>query len=104
MYFRALGFLAALYALQTEAPQEPSTIELPRGGWRQSAGESTGYLQPVYYPASTVNTENANPAALISGHIKSVPKLPPTLVVNGTPMPVHVDENGSFARPWAFGS
>jgi len=96
----------ALLSLLAQAPrqEEPDPIELPRSGWRHSAGEATGYLQPVHYPASTVNTEGANPAALIRGHLKAVPKGPATLIVNGTPLPLHVDEDGGFARPWSFGA
>ncbi len=87
-----------------DEPEEPATVELPRSGWRYSAGEPTGYLQPVHYPASTVTAEEAHAASLIRGHLPQVPKTPATLVVNGTPLPLHVDEDGSFARPWSFAS
>lgn len=81
----------------------------PRGGWRQGdAGER--YTQEVNYPASGVNTpRSASTTALISGHIagrsKEQPsRKPATLIVNGTAMPLHVEGDGSFARPYAFGS
>jgi uncharacterized protein YfaP (DUF2135 family) len=99
--------LVFLLALSGDSPVPPSpappAIELPRGGWRDSSGARTGYLQRVTYPASAVNTENADPSATIQGHIAQKPKGLPTLVVNGTPLPLHVDESGDFARPWVFG-
>lgn len=79
-------------------------IETPRGGWRHSAGESSSFAQTVRYPASTANTESANPGALISGHIaKHAKNKPATLVVNGVAMPLSVQEDGGFSRPYAFG-
>ena len=105
----SFALLALLLAPPSDASPAPppagtdDAIDTPRAGWRLSEGERTDYLQPVHYPASTVNTENASAAALIRGHIAEVPKTPATLVVNGTPLPLHVDEDGSFARPWAFG-
>jgi uncharacterized protein YfaP (DUF2135 family) len=80
-----------------------ATIDNPRAGWRTSAGEATGFLQPVHYPAASVNTEAAPRAALIAGRIAENPKGPATLVVNGVSMPLQVAPGGSFARPYAFG-
>jgi uncharacterized protein YfaP (DUF2135 family) len=85
------------------------TFTEPRGGWRQS-GSAEGYTQEVHYPASTVNVPRGSATtALISGQIagrtkNGEGKEPATLVVNGTAMPLHVEEDGSFARPYAFGS
>lgn len=80
----------------------------PRGGWRESeAGER--FTQEVNYPASTVNTPHGTAtSALISGQIAGRAKqanaqTPATLIVNGTAMPLHVNEDGSFSRPYAFG-
>jgi uncharacterized protein YfaP (DUF2135 family) len=60
-------------------------------------------VQPVHYPASSVNTEGADTAALIAGRIASASKRAATLVVNGVPMPMVLDPDGRFARPYAFG-
>jgi uncharacterized protein YfaP (DUF2135 family) len=84
-------------------------LDQPKGGWRQGdAGER--YTQEVNYPAASVNTpRSASTTALISGHIAGMPKqsavLRPTatLIVNGTAMPMRIDESGSFSRPYAFG-
>jgi len=81
-------------------------IEAPTGGWFDSSGEPIDYTQDVLYPASSVNArENQSVKGLISGHIKGLPKgkEPYTLIVNGVAMPLPVDENGRFRRPYAFG-
>lgn len=82
------------------------SFDQPRGGWRQGdAGET--YTQEVNYPASSVNTpRSASTTALISGRIAGSAKVMPahaTLIVNGTAMPLYVEGDGSFARPYAFG-
>jgi len=83
-------------------PQDPLTIDSPLAGWRRPADQKTGFLQPVHYPASSVNVEASEAAALIAGHVASHAKTPATLVVNGVAMPLSVSEDGSFARPYSF--
>lgn len=81
------------------------TLEAPVGGWRHAAGEEQAFMQNVSYPAVRVNVRNARAyASLIRGHIANAPKKSPplTLVVNGVAMPQKVNENGDFARPYAF--
>jgi uncharacterized protein YfaP (DUF2135 family) len=81
------------------------TVDTPRGGWRHSAGEAAGFRQEVHYPASSVNAAGHAQHALIKGHIAKAPKSGPArLVVNGVAMPLSVNEDGSFERPYAFGS
>jgi uncharacterized protein YfaP (DUF2135 family) len=80
-------------------------LDQPKGGWRQSeSGER--YTQEVHYPAASVNTPDGTAStALISGRIGGNPKSgsPATLIVNGTAMPLSVESDGSFSRPYAFG-
>jgi uncharacterized protein YfaP (DUF2135 family) len=83
--------------------QEPPDLDNPRAGWRHTLEDRASFLQPVHYPASSVNVEEASAAALIAGHLAAAPKGPATLVVNGVSMPLHVNEDGSYARPYAFG-
>lgn len=80
-------------------------------GWRNSAGKTSRYTQPVHYPASTVNTpEGQDASATIAGEIRGLPKPdgdrrpPATLVVNGLAMPQRIEPDGRFSRPWAFGA
>jgi uncharacterized protein YfaP (DUF2135 family) len=87
---------------------ESVTLDEPKGGWRKGV-EGETYTQAVNYPASVVNTpRSASTTALIRGKIRGMPKdemsgKPATLIVNGTAMPMRVEPDGSFSRPYAFG-
>lgn len=89
--------LAALALAQVQ-------IDTPVGGWRRGDGEGANYTQAINYPASNVNTpENQSDAARIRGRIAAAePKGPALLVVNGAAMPLKIDEDGSFDRPYIF--
>lgn len=86
-------------------------IDTPRGGWRAGSREP-GFVQEVHYPASTVTVGDHTPAdAAILGRIRQdlgrrasarADRRPATLVVNGVPMPLELDEAGGFGRPYAF--
>lgn len=90
-------------------------IDAPRSGWRHSGLENSAenFVQRSNYPASDVNVrEGQSRMALIQGQVKRHAKpaapaargeRPHTLVVNGVAMPLKVDEQGRFARPYAFG-
>ncbi|MFZ6778114.1 YfaP family protein [Undibacterium sp. Ji83W] len=96
------GSLLAGFHLSASAD---ATIELPRGGWRNSGGEASGFKQPVHYPASSVNTEGQSEMALIKGRIStSNKKKPGKLIVNGAAMPLAIGETGEFSRPYSFSS
>ncbi|CAG4913962.1 YfaP family protein [Paraburkholderia saeva] len=82
----------------------------PTNGWRNTSGDSARYTQDVHYPAVSVATpEGQSVNAMIAGHIRNAPKTQSkngtsvaTMVVNGTPLPQRVEEDGSFSRPYAF--
>jgi uncharacterized protein YfaP (DUF2135 family) len=82
-------------------------IELisPRGGWHDDRldGE-TGQIAAAY-PKPPVDRGGQRQRTLIRGRLDPAPGLdqPGTLVVNGTPMPLYSDAQGSFARPYVFG-
>jgi uncharacterized protein YfaP (DUF2135 family) len=80
-------------------------IDSPNGGWRNSAGQNEQYTQTVNYPASSVNMQDGQSAsAQIRGRIAGAVKgKPGTLIVNGVPMPIELDEKGGYARPYSFG-
>lgn len=80
-------------------------LDTPSGGWRNSSGSNEQYSQTVNYPASSVNMqEGQSSTAQIRGRIAGAPKgKPGTLVVNGVTMPIELDENGGFERPYTFG-
>lgn len=82
------------------------SIDAPRGGWRNSAGSTELYTQAVNYPASSVNLQaGQSETAQIRGRIAGTTKAgkPAKLIVNGVAMPLEIQEDGSFARPYAFG-
>ncbi|CUI08846.1 YfaP family protein [Massilia antarctica] len=80
-------------------------IDSPNSGWRNSKGAKEAYTQDVNYPAASVSVQaGQSPTAEIRGRIAGKAKdKPATLVVNGVAMPMAVAEDGSFARPYAFG-
>ncbi|MFB9242944.1 DUF2135 domain-containing protein [Massilia antarctica] len=82
-------------------------IDSPNSGWRNSKGAKEAYTQDVNYPAASVSVQaGQSPTAEIRGRIAGKVKgkdKPATLVVNGVAMPMAVQEDGSFARPYAFG-
>lgn len=98
--------LSLLLLLLAPCAQAQVSLDTPQGGWRNSAGESEQYTQSVNYPAASVNLQPGQAeSAQIRGRIAGAPKgKPATLVVNGVAMPVAVNEDGSFARPYSFGS
>ena len=106
----AMFLLAACSA--TMAPlAHASDIDVgaPLNGWRNTSGDSERYTQDVHYPAVTVSTpEGQSKFALIEGQIRNAPKKKGTtvgtLVVDGTPLPQRVEEDGKFSRPYAFPS
>lgn len=113
----ALLALATLAAAQdTPAPPLPAggagtVVTAPRGGWRASASTQQDFVQDVHYPASNVNTEGRSASALIAGRIArdvaGTPKNgrePARLIVDGVALPLSVNPDGSFARPWSFGA
>jgi uncharacterized protein YfaP (DUF2135 family) len=100
--------------LEAEIPR-PITLDAPIGGWRNSFGEEVVYTQVVRYPASTANTEEPSDErdryfqqyAHIRGRIAAAPKQgesPLKLIVNGVPMPLLMNKDGSFSRPYFFGT
>jgi uncharacterized protein YfaP (DUF2135 family) len=95
-------------------------IGTPIGGWRANQESRTGFVQGVTYPASSVNIESMGAPALIQGRINKLSQItrdiashsknnqtsarkPALLIANGVPMPLSVEDTGSFARPYAFG-
>ena len=98
-----IPFAAALFAGDAIADVD---INVPLGGWRHSAGEATGFQQRVNYPASSVNVDGQPLSAQIRGHIAKTAKSskPAQLIVNGVAMPLRIDGNGNFSRPYTFGS
>jgi uncharacterized protein YfaP (DUF2135 family) len=106
------GTLAGTIAVTTPALAQ---LDAPLNGWRPGDPDAP-YTQAANYPASTPSlSENDSSAAQIRGKIESMKK-PATvsakdtatttarLIVNGNAMPLRLDADGSFGRPYSFGA
>lgn len=112
--FRINSFVSLILLMMISiAGAEDIVIQTPTGGWQNSKDERSRFTQTVNYPASSVNVPEDGDSdipqtALIKGHIARSVKTPKKnepfkLIVNGIPMPLRVEEDGSFARPYSFG-
>lgn len=101
-----LTLLAGLPPFAAVASESSIRLDTPLAGWRSGNGEGANFRQTVNYPAASVNTPaDQSSTARIKGEIKALPKgsaEPATLVVNGVAMPLKIDDNGGFDRPYAF--
>jgi uncharacterized protein YfaP (DUF2135 family) len=86
------------------------TVDQPAAGWRNAPAQQRDFVQEVTYPASSVNVNSNASAALIRGRIANAAKTassdarkPARLIVDGVAMPLSVNDDSSFARPWSFG-
>lgn len=99
--------LAACFTLLSGAAFAATpVVDSPQGGWRNSRGERNVFSQVINYPASSVNVPEGTPdSSMIRGRIRDHQKdgKPATLIVNGVAMPIRVEDDGRFARPFAFG-
>lgn len=76
-------------------------------GWRHSGLTNEGEQYVAAYPRPPVDRGAQRFRTLIEGQLKQVDphaRRPPTLVINGNATPLYTDEQGWFARPWAFGA
>lgn len=102
----AIAWLLAAPLSTALQAAEGARFDTPVSGWRQGSGDGAHFMQQVNYPASSVNSApDQADTARISGQIKASPKStnePARLVVNGISMPLKVQEDGSFDRPFVF--
>jgi uncharacterized protein YfaP (DUF2135 family) len=83
--------------------------EGPVGGWNYSATEQPSSRITYAYPTPPVDRGGQYNRSLIRGRImgdlqQAQDKRAARLIVNGNVMPLYTDEQGRFARPWAFGA
>jgi uncharacterized protein YfaP (DUF2135 family) len=79
-------------------------LDAPLSGWQLGSPE-TPFTQTVHYPAVNPGFDENTPShAQIRGRIRSHEKNTATLIVNGTSMPIRLDETGAFGRPYSFGA
>lgn len=98
------ALVAQARAAETDA-RTAIQLDTPVGGWRTGGSDGVSFTQRVSYPANDVSTPDDQPnAARIRGMIANAPKGPATLVVNGVSMPMRVEDDGRFDRPYLFPS
>ena len=104
----ALGLASPVFALSPEAP-----VESPYRGWNYGGFVDQSERAAVAYPYNLIDRGAQGGRTFIRGQLnarlraektgKAPARKPPTLVVNGNPMPLYSDGDGNFARPYAFG-
>ncbi|MDR2625978.1 MAG: DUF2135 domain-containing protein [Zoogloeaceae bacterium] len=110
--FLFAAWLICCLALPAHA-QNAAPIDSPQGGWNYSGMVDKSAETAVAYPYNLIDRGAQQGRTLIRGrlarHLRAekkegvVTRRPPTLVVNGNPMPLYSDEEGRFVRPYAFG-
>ena len=107
----AICAFASLAWIASAAAAAPPTLDQPSSGWREAPAQQRDFVQEVHYPAASVNTIGKSAAAIIRGRVAAAPKArdgdarkPARLIVDGVALPLLTAEDGSFERPWSFGS
>ena len=116
---RPVWLALAMAPMMAASASAQVQLDTPAGGWRATSGAQKDFLQEVNYPAANVNANGRSALALIQGRIHRLPKpkgagagagdddaarQPARLVVDGVALPLSLNEDGGFARPWSFGS
>ncbi len=109
--------LMAAAVAQTKPPA--LDYQGPFGGWNYSNTERPNADLNFAYPTPPVDRGGQRNRSLIRGRIisdieqaqagridpkQTQARRPARLIVNGNVMPLYTDEQGQFARPWAFGN
>jgi uncharacterized protein YfaP (DUF2135 family) len=111
------GFALSALALGTSPPGKQPPIEFPYGGWSYGGFIDNNNGSGVAYPYNLIDRGVQEGRTLIQGRLaerlraqtsgagdeRRQLRQPPRLVVNGNPMPLYSDNEGRFARPYAFG-
>ena len=104
---RALSSLLLTLLLAGPAFAEPSAeLQEPLAGWRYSGLLDRTEQDRVAYPTPPIDRGIQRNRTLIEGQLKAIGHLrqPHSLSVNGNPLNLYTDEQGRFARPYAFGA
>lgn len=100
------GFFFVVSAVAAAADGPAIQLDTPVSGWHDSRLDQDNERWAAAYPKPPVDRGAQKYRTLIRGRLAAAGKqrTPHTLVVNGTPMPLYTDEQGNFARPYAFGA
>lgn len=101
--------LALLLAFAIAAPPagaQHAALDSPVGGWKRAGLVDRSDELAVNYPHSLVDRGAQKTRTMIRGRLASASTKRPfhRLAVNGNPTPLYTDDEGRFARGYAFGS
>lgn len=83
---------------------DPASLETPRGGWNVSGLTDRSGEARTSYLLSPIDRGAQRNRRMIEGRIKAAGKQRPSLVINGNPSVLNVDEEGRYQRFYAFGA
>ncbi|WP_416427088.1 DUF2135 domain-containing protein [Pseudomonas sp. App30] len=100
-----IGLSAVFWASATLADTS-ATLDGPTGGWRYFGLLDRTENPRVAYPTPPIDRGIQRNRSMIEGQIKatSAQRQPHTLAVNGNALSLYTDDDGRFARPYAFGA
>ena len=78
----------------------------PVGGWRYNGLLDRSEYPQVAYPTPPIDRGVQRNRTMIEGRLEAIgtQRGPHTLAVNGNPLNLYTDDQGRFARPYAFGA
>ncbi|MDF9401843.1 hypothetical protein EYW48_21530, partial [Vibrio sp. 1180_3] len=78
----------------------------PSGGWRYHGLLDRSENPQVAYPTPPIDRGIQRNRTMMQGQLKAIgnQRGPHTLAVNGNPLNLYTDDDGRFARPYAFGA
>lgn len=103
---KSLLNLVFLLAVLSAAPARAQLeYDGPHGGWNYSGVTDKPEELNYAYPSPPIDRGAQKNRMLIRGRLKAAAneRTPPRLIVNGNPMLLYGDNEGRFARPYAFG-
>ncbi len=95
--------LGACLAAQAGDSQGDLRLDTPSGGWNKFGLVDHSEEMAAAYPTPPVDRGRQKNRTLIRGQLPQGGPGVAKLIVNGNAMPLYGNEDGSFARPYAFG-
>lgn len=101
-----LSLLLAMLWTSTVRAETTAALEEPVAGWRYSGLLDRTENPRVAYPTPPIDRGIQRNRSMIEGQIKALAgsRQPHVLSVNGNPLNLYTDDDGRFARPYAFGA
>lgn len=89
-----------------DTPVADAELRAPAAGWRYDGLLQNDNEARVAYPTPPIDRGAQRKRIMIEGRLKALKdqRRPHTLAVNGNPLPLYTDDEGRFARPYAFGA